>query len=222
MFHSQLTDTSLLVVNAKPSTAPTIAGQAIVQVSADRTTVWIATGISSANDWRAVSGTPIRGTGAPTGVVVPDYVSQEYIDTATNFKWVATTLLSSGWAQVGGGGGAGPAGAMICTSGCAIGGKGFSFPTAGTYYFNITIVTGAYTGTGVEIEINQWTQEPNTPLVGKSRLRLMNAPGTFVWTSGTHKWLTFAARNPAKSNQWDGLCATYSATNGTFYLGAFS
>lgn len=42
----------------------------------------------------------IIGTGSPLNIVTPDFKGQEFVDTAQTLgarKWVATTLLSSGW-----------------------------------------------------------------------------------------------------------------------------
>ncbi|MBW4421768.1 MAG: hypothetical protein KME13_21540, partial [Myxacorys californica WJT36-NPBG1] len=50
----------ITVQNGKPITTPVAIGQLIADVRVDRSNLWIATGTSSASDWRICSASPVR------------------------------------------------------------------------------------------------------------------------------------------------------------------
>lgn len=103
-------------------------------------------------------------------------------------------------------------GRSLCTGGCTLGGKAFHFYSAHTTLqlriekgFDIDITTDANS-----IQLHKWSQEPDTNLTG--RIWVADLPNTggnaTVTIDSTHRWISIFAKNPANSNQYDGVCFT--------------
>ncbi|MBD2771183.1 hypothetical protein [Iningainema tapete] len=113
------------------------------------------------------------------------------------------------------GGGVAFGGGNLCTSGqCAIGGKAFQF-YAPQQSLQLTVVPGfdiSISTGSTSIQLHRWNQAPNTSLIGREFVQaLPNTGGKIAVTiDSTYRWISFFAKNPAKSGQYDGVCFTMS------------
>lgn len=126
-------------------------------------------------------------------------------DNPSSGRWIKSS---------GTGGGDSFGGIITCTSGCAVGGKAFTFYAPHTSLslkievgFGISITSGSNS-----IQMHRWNQTPNTGLTGREFVaELPNTGGnTSVDINSTYRWISIFAKNPAKSNQFDGVCFTVS------------
>lgn len=125
-----------------------------------------------------------------------------------------------GWFQFSGGsGGALFGGQTICTSECAIGGKAFTFfaPKSDLELnvqvgFDVSITSGLKS-----IQIHRWNQEPNTSLNGRVFAAELPHTGGNVTIDidSTYRWISFFAKNPGKSDAFDGVCFSISGNTCT-------
>ncbi|MBD2437372.1 hypothetical protein [Nostoc sp. FACHB-110] len=120
------------------------------------------------------------------------------------------------WLKASGAGGGGESfgGIIACTSGCAVGGKAFTFYAPHSSIelkievgFDISITSGANS-----IQLHRWSEEPNTALTGREFVAELPHTGgnTSVTIDGTHRWISVFAKNPSNSNYFDGACFTIS------------
>ncbi|MBW4677136.1 MAG: hypothetical protein KME52_24965 [Desmonostoc geniculatum HA4340-LM1] len=114
----------------------------------------------------------------------------------------------------GAGGGADFGGAIICTSGCTIGGKAFQFyaPQSSLQLivqvgFGISITSGIKS-----IQIHRWNQTPNTGLTGRQFAAEMPHTGgkAIITIDSTYKWISVFAKNSNNSGAFDGVCFVVS------------
>lgn len=102
------------------------------------------------------------------------------------------------------------AGEIICQDTCTFGGKVFKFYAPQTSLqlqvkigFDINITSGSDS-----IQLHRWNQEPNTDLDGREFVaEIPNTGGEVTVTiNSTYRWISFFAKNPSNSNNFDGVC----------------
>ncbi|MDJ0677599.1 MAG: hypothetical protein QNJ36_19820 [Calothrix sp. MO_167.B42] len=126
-------------------------------------------------------------------------------DNPTTGRW----HKSSGAGGGSGGGGSNLTGAIVCTTACGRGGKGFSFDAPQTVEieavpgFGISIASGA-----TSIEVHRWDRTPTTSMDGRQFVAHIPHTGgkATVTIDNTYRWISFFARNPSNGNAYDGVC----------------
>lgn len=101
-------------------------------------------------------------------------------------------------------------GEIICSSGCSSGGKAlkFKFKIDSPIIAPIVIKPKILITSGNNsIQIQGWTQEPNTGLSGRIWVADLPEIGGTVKVKG-YQWISVFAKNPNNSNQFDGVCFT--------------
>ncbi|MBD2489002.1 hypothetical protein [Aulosira sp. FACHB-615] len=127
-------------------------------------------------------------------------------DNPSSGRWIKSS---------GAGGGESFGGIITCTSGCAVGGKAFTFYAPHTSLsleievgFDITIASGTDS-----IQLHRWNQLPNTGLTGRQFVAELPHTGgsANAIIDSTHRWISIFARNPSLDfDAFDGVCFTVS------------
>ena len=91
---ANLTDNAIPIIPTSPNDNGDFQGQVKLQVSADRSNLWIWD--NNALLWRVIAGA-ITGTIIPTASVTPNAIGQIYINTTAQTVYVAIGLNNTDW-----------------------------------------------------------------------------------------------------------------------------